>query len=231
MKQITMNFKLENIGQKLRDERSRKVAFVSHCILNENTRYLGGAFRKGVIQEIVQQLQSEGMGIVQMKCPEQKAWGGVMKKIIWKAFDSRKKFLYSFKGILIPAFEFYTWMCYRKLAKEVVDEIADYLNSGFEVVGLIGVDGSPSCGVLKKLNLGKSLEVFASSNDTSLERTSFNEKLLSDCLQAGSGIFIDELKNQLERKKLSIKFYSVDLESEMMGKRQTIEFQKQHLNR
>jgi predicted secreted protein len=231
MKQIVMNFNWKKIEQTLRDERSRKVAFVSHCILNENTRYLGGASRKGAIEEIVQQLQREGIGIVQMKCPEQKAWGGVLKKVIWKAFDSKEKFFYSFKGILIPAFEFYTRIRYRKLAKEVVEEIAEYLNSGFEVVGLIGVDGSPSCGVLKKLSLSKSLEVFASSNDASLERTSFNEKLFSDCLQTGSGVFIDELKKQLERRKISIKFYSVELVSEMMGKRQTIEFQNQQEDR
>lgn len=162
--------------------------------------------------------------MVQMKCPEQQVWGGVLKKIIWKAFGSKQKFFYSAKGILIPAFELYTRLRYRKLAREVVQEIADYLNSGFEVVGLIGVDGSPSCGILKKLSLSKSLEIFANSNDTTLERTSFNEKLYSGTLQSGSGIFIDEIKKQLGRKKITINFYSVDLVSEMAGKKQKIEF-------
>jgi hypothetical protein len=33
--------------ERLKDERSKRVIFVSHCWLNENTRYLGGAFRPG----------------------------------------------------------------------------------------------------------------------------------------------------------------------------------------
>jgi len=35
-----MDSKIETLYRNLRDERSRKVIFVSHCILNENTRYL-----------------------------------------------------------------------------------------------------------------------------------------------------------------------------------------------
>ena len=31
--------------EKLRDERGRRVVFLSHCLLDENVRYLGGAFR------------------------------------------------------------------------------------------------------------------------------------------------------------------------------------------
>ena len=35
---------------RLADERGRRIAFVSHCLLNENTRYLGGAFKAGALQ-------------------------------------------------------------------------------------------------------------------------------------------------------------------------------------
>ena len=37
------NGKLEELQRALADERSRRVVFVPHCILNENVRYLGGA--------------------------------------------------------------------------------------------------------------------------------------------------------------------------------------------
>jgi len=40
----------------LKDERGGKVVFVVHCILNENTRYLGGTFRKGGVDEIVTEI-------------------------------------------------------------------------------------------------------------------------------------------------------------------------------
>ena len=49
---------------RLRDERGGRVAFVSHCLLNENTRYLGGAFRAGGVAELVGQLLEDGVGLV-----------------------------------------------------------------------------------------------------------------------------------------------------------------------
>jgi hypothetical protein len=35
---------------------------------------------------------------------------------------------------------------YRRLACGVARDVADYTNSGFDVVGVVGVAGSPSCG-------------------------------------------------------------------------------------
>ncbi len=48
--------------ERLEDRRSRKVVFLSHCLLNENTRYLGGACREGCVEEIVQLCQQRGLG-------------------------------------------------------------------------------------------------------------------------------------------------------------------------
>jgi hypothetical protein len=56
--------------ERLEDERSKRVIFVSHCLLNENTRYPGGAFRRGCVDELVDSFQQEGLGIYQMRCPE-----------------------------------------------------------------------------------------------------------------------------------------------------------------
>ena len=36
--------RLQVLLERLDDERSKKVVFISHCLLNENVRYLGGAF-------------------------------------------------------------------------------------------------------------------------------------------------------------------------------------------
>ncbi|NPD88739.1 MAG: hypothetical protein HGN29_08435 [Asgard group archaeon] len=67
---------LKYFQNRLHDERSKKIILLSHCILNENSRYMGGAFREGSIDEIVDLLQSKGIGIIQMDCPEIFAWGG-----------------------------------------------------------------------------------------------------------------------------------------------------------
>ena len=57
----------------LHDERSRRVVLVSHCLLNENTRYAGGATRPGAVVEIVDELMAAGYGIHQLPCPERVA--------------------------------------------------------------------------------------------------------------------------------------------------------------
>lgn len=89
-----MNSMVRILSEKLRDERSQKVVFVSHCILNENTRYLGGAFRKGCVDEVVDRLRAMEVGIVQMPCPERECWGGVLKKDIVRAYGSNRSINY-----------------------------------------------------------------------------------------------------------------------------------------
>lgn len=64
----------------LRDERSRRVVLVSHCLLNENTRYAGGASRPGAVAEAIDGLIDAGYGIHQLPCPERLAWGGALKR-------------------------------------------------------------------------------------------------------------------------------------------------------
>lgn len=63
----------QRLLERLQDERSKRVIFVSHCVLNENSRYPGGAFRRGCVDELVDGFQQEGLDIYQMRCPEQRA--------------------------------------------------------------------------------------------------------------------------------------------------------------
>src|SRR5215510_5576289 len=79
--------RLRMLRSQLRDERSHRVVFLSHCLLNENTRYLGGAFRPGVVPEVVGPYLRDGIGICQMPCPEQLAWGGVLKRRLLILYD------------------------------------------------------------------------------------------------------------------------------------------------
>jgi hypothetical protein len=70
----------DGLSRMLADRRGRRVIFLSHCLLNENVRYLGGASRSGPVDELVDAVQSAGCGFCQMLCPEQLAWGGVLKR-------------------------------------------------------------------------------------------------------------------------------------------------------
>jgi hypothetical protein len=58
--------KLRILLQRLEDERSKQLVYVSHCLLNENVRYLGGAFRPGGVDEVIGGFQRQGIGICQM---------------------------------------------------------------------------------------------------------------------------------------------------------------------
>ncbi len=151
--------RIAEIRERLRDERGGEIIFLSHCILNINARYFGGAFRRGSVAEIISDTLEKGYGIVQIGCPERLAWGGVLKRFMWLAFNSKNSFIYGFKCVLLPLFMFYTRLRYRMLASALVSEMLDYTKAGYKVIGVVGVDGSPSCGVNTKLDM-KNLLIF-----------------------------------------------------------------------
>jgi uncharacterized protein YbbK (DUF523 family) len=204
--------------ERLKDERSKRVIFVSHCLLNENTRYLGGAFRRGTVDELVDVFQQEGLGIYQMRCPEQRAWGGVLKRRLLPFYGSRGTVLYRLRRVLLLLFLWYTRWVYKRLAKVVVKDIHDYIRSGFEVVGMVGVGGSPSCGVWSNLDLRCSLEAVAGCPLAKCDRRQVNEKAVAACLREGEGLFIAAIQRQLRRKRITVRWYEYDLLSEMRGK-------------
>ncbi len=203
--------------ERLKDERSKRVIFVSHCLLNENTRYLGGAFRRGCVDELVDGFQRNGLGIYQMRCPEQRAWGGALKRYLLPMYGSRGTPLYRMRSILLPLFLWYTRWRYQRLAKEVVMDIKDYIRSGFDVVGIVGVGGSPSCGVWSNLDLRCSLEAVAGCPVAQCNRRLVNEEAVAACLREGEGLYIAAIQRQLRRKHITIKWYEHDLLAEIRG--------------
>ncbi len=92
----------------LRDERGRRVVLVSHCPLNENTRYAGGATRPGAVSEAVEELIGAGYGIHQLPCPEPLAWGGVLKPRSLRLHHSKGGMLYPLRDLLLRAFVVWT---------------------------------------------------------------------------------------------------------------------------
>ncbi|BCI91296.1 hypothetical protein NIIDMKKI_65020 [Mycobacterium kansasii] len=137
----------------LADERSRRVVLVSHCLLNENTRYAGGATRPGAVTEVVDELITARTGIHQLPCPEQLAWGGVLKRHSLRLYHSKGGPLYAVRGALLSAFIMWTKVIYRRLARRVARDVADYHRAGIAVAGIVGIGASPSCGVTTTLDM------------------------------------------------------------------------------
>lgn len=207
---------LERWTRQLADSRGKKVIFLSHCLLNENTRYLGGACEAGAVTCVVQECIDQGWGIVQMPCPEEQAWGGVLKRRLIHAFGSEGTLLYRSREIVLPLLAWYTRRVCRRLARQAVKQIHDYIRSGFVVAGIVGVDGSPSCGVRRTLNLRQSLQLVGSLPPEAT-REDMNSIVLR-CLAEGQGFFIEELQEELSRRRLSVPLLAFDMPAELRGR-------------
>jgi predicted secreted protein len=208
--------KAQTLHQRLKDSRSRKVIFLSHCILNENTRYLGGACKSGCVTEIVEQCLRSDWGIVQMPCPEQHAWGGVTKRWLLMAYGTKGTFLYHVNRLFLPLFRLYIKLLYRRLAKSTAEQVKDYIVSGYSVVGVMGIDGSPSCGVNTTLDLDRSLELVASMDVESVTVEQMND-VIRQSLADGRGLFTIALQKELSRRHIDVPFDAHDLVAELNG--------------
>ena len=186
--------------------------FVSHCLLNENTRYLGGAYRAGAVQEVIDTYLRTGTGICQMPCPEQLAWGGVLKRRLLRLYARPR--LRPLLPLLVPVLTGYTAMRYRLLARHIGAQIADYQRSGFEVVGVIGVDPSPSCGVDATLDVSCALNALISCPLNRLDRGFMNDKVITGSVRPGRGLFVIALSDALARAGRQVRLMRHDLRSE-----------------
>jgi len=164
------------------DRRGRRVIFLSHCLLNQNTKVYGIAMYPGAVVELVRLALDEGWGIVQMPCPEASYWG-------------LKRWAMTRDQYNIPRFREHC----RSIALDVVYQIIDYLESGYEVLAIVGCDGSPVCGVnWTNKRVGKPWGGFITE-----------ERLRSPPRQLvvpGKGVFIEILRDELERYGLKIPF-------------------------
>lgn len=206
----------------LRDERSRQVMLVSHCLLNQNTRYAGGAARPGAITEAVDELVGADYGLHQLPCPEQRAWGGVLKRHSLRLYHSRGGPLYPLRGVLLRAFSAWTRLHYSRLARQVARDVVDYQRSGITVAGIVGVGSSPSCGVNTTLDLRASLDVLAACPAAALTREVINEEAVAACRRPGEGMFIQALDRRLRRRGITLPALEHDLVGELHGETQTL---------
>lgn len=112
-------------------ERSKKVVFVSHCILNQNVKPEGKEKYPGAVKEILHMLSESDVGIVQMPCPSVEFFSELDRERKPKSYYDTPK---------------YRTYC-KKLAKVIIKQIENYIRSGYRVLGILGVELSPICAV------------------------------------------------------------------------------------
>lgn len=125
------------------DARSKKVILVAHCILNQNSKIDRCAHYPGAMREVTQALLDAGIGIIQMPCPELAYLG--LDRQVEKDKETTVESEDDRVGVLmnktVPRV-----LC-GKISYELIYQIKQYQLNGFTVVGMLGINGSPTCGV------------------------------------------------------------------------------------
>jgi predicted secreted protein len=161
------------------DARSKSVILVAHCILNQNSKMDGTASYSGPIIEILDLLLQSNVGILQMPCPE----------MICLGLDRGNK-----EGYLSPVVEENSRIRFqmdqdsakdkmKSLIADLVFQVLEYQRNGFRVLGIVGVNRSPSCGV----------ETTSKDNQEA----------------AGEGVFIESCRRELEETGININFVGI----------------------
>ena len=150
--------------------RSKKVVFVSHCILNQNARAMGREKAAGAIRELVELLSDADVGIVQIPCPQMEFGNSAVGR---KAKE---------KGTLDT--KSYRSAC-KKMSASILKQIESYLAKNYKVVGVLGVELSPTCGVHQISNGSRNVP--------------------------GKGIFFEEFENEMRKKRFQVPVIGVNL--------------------
>lgn len=167
------------------DKRSKKIIFVSSCLLNTNNKVQGLARYGGMCKGVFDEINKYGLGINQMPCPET-LYLGIQR---WWA----TKNLYNNIG--------FRRHC-RKLAKDMVDYMESYEIVGYETVAVLSCDGSPTCGV--------TITSFDEQWGGCPAGLSYNDAIVS-----GEGVFIEELKAEIKERRVNMPpFYGLSLDDE-----------------
>jgi hypothetical protein len=79
------------------------------------------------------------------------------------------------------------------------------------VAGIVGVAGSPSCGVRRTLELSGALQAMAACPLATLDREAFNRQVIAANVVAGDGLFVHQLRRALHRKGIQVPFQEHEL--------------------
>ena len=192
------------LRHRLNDGRSNKVAFVSHCALNQNVRYLGGATGPAATDPTINDLRARGIGIVQMPCPEQRAWGGVLKRRMLRLYGSPIARHRLTRRLTVSMARWWTKAVYRSLARRVATDIRDYITAGCEVTQIIAVGPSPSCGITQTVDLAGAIRAMGRCDLATIDADTVNTSIVSANTVPGRGLYIDALLTCLESHGITV---------------------------
>lgn len=165
----------------------KRILLVSHCLLNTASKLKGFdeekiAGEEALRREVMKKAVDQGVQLLQLPCPEFLQYGARRWGHTYNQFNN----------------VFFRQRC-REMLQPVVLQLREYLENPeeFEIIGVLGVDGSPSCGVKYTCRAGWGGEF--SGRDVT-------EVLRSCRLQEGSGVLMCVLREMLEENSIDLKF-------------------------
>ncbi len=170
----------------------QKIVFVAHCVLNTASKVVMDESEDMLIESMARKnfllkMIEKDVQIVQLPCPEFTAYGSNRWGHVSNQFDN----------------VFFKNHC-EKLLHNPICEIQEYMQNyeKFKVIGIVGIDGSPSCGV--------SLTCTSSEWGGSKADSSEWAKKVDTCkTESKSGVFINVLKELLKQKTISVNLTSI----------------------
>ena len=164
----------------------QKILFVAHCLLNTASK-VAREPREGARQEeelriaVLKKAIDQGVQLVQLPCPEFTLYGACRWGHVREQFDNTFFRAHS-----------------RNILEPIIREIQEYLAHPrrFEVLGIVGIDGSPSCGVSYTCRGAWGGE---------LSRRADLQEVISTVQRAeGSGVFMEVLNELLHEANIEL---------------------------
>ncbi len=161
------------------DNRSKKVILVSHCLLNQNSISDGTADLPSQFDEVIDFIRDNRIGIIQLPCPELLCLGLDRRD----SHGSKRELLSENTRIRYLMNETQNIRDLESHARQIAKQIEEYRRYGFQVIGLIGINRSPSCGI---------------------ETTSMDNRE-----EHGKGVFMQVIEETLDKEGLKLEMTGV----------------------
>lgn len=169
-----------------RMDRAKRILVVCHCILNANAKIYPLARYSGAHMPLVLPFLEQGAGLVQLPCPETVYLGLSRFGMTREQYD-------------VPR---YRAVC-REMLGPVVEELQAFDAAGYAIVAVVGMDGSPSCGVFSTCAGYRGGELTEEATDLPGQTAALS-------IVPGSGVFMMELRDMLAACGLNVPFAAVD---------------------
>ncbi len=174
------------------NSKKERIIIVSHSFLNDTVRTKGEnehefAQRRIAKRAFIKKMISDDVDIIQLPCPEFTIYGANR----WAQTTSQLDTLH-FRTVS------------RELLRPIVEQLVEYAKypNKFEIIGVMGVDGSPSSGINYTYNGNWGGELY---NNPFLDYTVNSIKK-----ESKQGVLITVFKELLIEYKLTLHFYSLE---------------------